>query len=150
MKVTFIDDFVTSGPEPWYTGITMEEAMKTKYEYVDPNKSAVKYRVEVDWMTPVYEGAEDTGHEVMTFKTKEGALRYVRDARRLKLGPVEGKGGKIRIIKVTAKSRKIGDGVVKADSTGSNIVYRAMSKNFNATSSTYTSACDALRKNTKK
>jgi len=28
MKVTFIDEVVTSGGCPWYTGITMEEAMK--------------------------------------------------------------------------------------------------------------------------
>jgi hypothetical protein len=35
MKVTFIDDFVTSSRMPWYTGITMEEAMdKVKKENV--------------------------------------------------------------------------------------------------------------------
>lgn len=110
-------------------------------DYVDPNKYDVRYRIEVDWYASEHD-PEDDGCAVMTFKTREGALRYLKQ---LQAGGLP----KFRIVRVVAKSRKIGKGIVKPEIGGGYVAYRD-AKGLGTAATTYQDACDILRAHTKK
>lgn len=112
-------------------------------DYVDPNKYDVRYRIEGDWHVSEHDDPDDHGLAIMTFKTREGALRY------LKLLRAPGDFPKFRIVRVVAKSRKIGKGIVKPEIGGGYVAYRD-AKGLGTAATTYQDACDILRAHTKK